>query len=385
MWSCATNMRIASTVLATALAAFAAPCAAQVEERSTGFYITPLVNAVRVDDDRGVDDDPAFSLAAGFESHRRWNLELNLFRGRFAGAGNDDLTMEAIGVDALHVFRRDARVAPYVLVGIGSQSKDRTLGGSSTDGYAEAGAGFLTTLRRSETSGRELSLRFDLRARYDDADGGSRLDHILGIGLQYAFGVSVSAPAPAAAPEPPPPPPPPPADEDQDGVPDSRDRCPGTATGTVVDADGCELDSDGDGVVDSTPDECPRTPPETRIDARGCELEAEIELPFVTFEFDSDRLQPEGFATLDQAITTLRMNPDLAIEVAGHTDSVGSAAYNLSLSERRAETVRRYLVDNGVTNVLTARGYGEGEPVANNGTEAGRAENRRVVLRILSQ
>lgn len=79
------------------------------------------------------------------------------------------------------------------------------------------------------------------------------------------------------------------------------------------------------------------------------------------------------------------MNPDLPIEVAGHTDGLGAEAYNLSLSQRRAEVVRRYLVDGGETNVLTARGYRESQPVADNGTELGRAENRRVVLRILSQ
>ena len=77
------------------------------------------------------------------------------------------------------------------------------------------------------------------------------------------------------------------------------------------------------------------------------------------------------------------MNADLSIEVAGHTDARGPDAYNLDLSRRRAETVRRYLLDRGVTNVLTARGYGEREPIADNGTETGRAENRRVVLKVL--
>ena len=80
---------------------------------------------------------------------------------------------------------------------------------------------------------------------------------------------------------------------------------------------------------------------------------------------------------------TLRLNPDLRIAVAGHTDDRGSDSYNQLLSQRRAEAVRRYLVDKGVTNVLTVRGYGESDPIADNGIEAGRAENRRVVLRIL--
>ncbi|MCS7001538.1 MAG: OmpA family protein [Dehalococcoidia bacterium] len=73
------------------------------------------------------------------------------------------------------------------------------------------------------------------------------------------------------------------------------------------------------------------------------------------------------------------------MEVAGHTDSRGSDAYNLALSQRRAETVLKYLTDNGVTNTLRARGYGERQPVASNRDEAGRAQNRRVVLRILER
>src|SRR5690606_13799381 len=107
---------------------------------------------------------------------------------------------------------------------------------------------------------------------------------------------------PTSMPAPPPAPvPPAPSDEDGDGVVDSRDRCPGTSPGTIVGADGCELDSDGDGVADSVPDECPGTAPGTRINARGCELGTEIQLPLVAFEFDSDRLESGAFAALDEA------------------------------------------------------------------------------------
>lgn len=365
------------------LAAPGVPSVAQVEGNDSGFYVTPLVHAVRTDDERSVDDDPAFTLAAGFQLSRNWNAELNLFRARFDSAVGDDLQVDAVGANALRVFRRDARIAPYVLVGVGSQRKDRLMSGSSTDAYADAGAGLLANLRRAEDSGHALFLRVDLRRRYDDADGGRRLDHMFGIGLQYAFGKghaeTTSMPAPTPAPVPPAP-----SDEDGDSVADSRDRCPGTSPGTIVGTDGCELDSDGDGVADSVPDECPGTAPGTRINARGCDLGTAIQLPLVAFGFDSDRLESGAFAALDEAIVTLRMNPDLAIEVAGHTDGLGAEAYNLYLSQRRAEAVRRYLVDGGVTNVLTARGYGESEPIADNGTELGRAENRRVVLRILS-
>ncbi len=89
---------------------------------------------------------------------------------------------------------------------------------------------------------------------------------------------------------------------------------------------------------------------------------------------------------LNEAAATLRLNPDIVVEVAGHTDSAGSAEYNAWLSDRRADSVRQYLVDRGANSRnLSARGYGEAEPIADNETAQGRARNRRVELRILSK
>jgi OOP family OmpA-OmpF porin len=375
-------MRLKLVIMACSLATQMLPCVVQAEERSSGFYVAPMVTAVHADEDRAVDDDAAFTFAAGWQASRKWNVELNLFRGRFDGAGGDDLDVDAAGLNALRVFRRDARVAPYLLFGLGAQRNDSRLGGSDTGPYADAGAGLLATLRKSPDGARALFLRLDARARYNDVEG-SPLDYLFGVGLQYAFGkrASQSASAPVSAMSAPPPAP---ADSDRDGVPDDRDRCPGTPEGRAVGADGCELDSDGDGVVDSA-DACPGTAAGARVDVRGCELKEQVELPRVTFEYDSDRLRSEAFAVLDEAAETLRRNPDLRVEVAGHTDSRGPDAYNLSLSLRRAEAVRRYLIGKHVTNVLTVRGYGESEPVADNATEEGRARNRRVVLRILTR
>lgn len=379
-------MRIRSAIVAVALAAPAVHCIAQEEAPSSGFYVTPQVNWVLTGDERGVDDETAFTFAAGLQANRRWNLELNLFRGHFDSEAGNDLDLDAAGINALRVFRRDSRVAPYLLLGLGAQRSDREIGGSSTDAYADAGAGLLTTLRRSAVDGRALFLRFDARARYEDSQG-NPLDYLLGLGLQYAFGsppsLRASPPTPVVA-EPPPSAASLPTDEDRDGITDSRDHCLGTPPGKAVDANGCEPDSDGDGVPDSRPDTCRDTPTGTRVNASGCTLGREVRLPLVTFEYDSDRLKPEAFATLNEALETLRMNADLQIEVAGHTDGRGADAYNLLLSQRRAEAVRRYLMDHGVTNALTARGYGEHEPIDDNATEAGRAQNRRVVLRILA-
>jgi OOP family OmpA-OmpF porin len=172
-----------------------------------------------------------------------------------------------------------------------------------------------------------------------------------------------------------------PPDSDGDGVDDSRDKCPGTPAGAKVDENGCELDDDGDGVVNSK-DKCPDTPRGRAVDNYGCTLDAEYRLEHVNFEFDSARLTADSSASLDDAVQILKRHSDLKVEIAGHTDSIGTDEYNLGLSNRRAQAVADYLIAHGANAAnIMVKGYGESDPVADNATEAGRAANRRVELR----
>src|SRR6201999_2924940 len=140
------------------------------------------------------------------------------------------------------------------------------------------------------------------------------------------------------------------------------------------------IDTDGDGVSDDR-DQCPNTPHGTAVDAVGCPLSGSITLVGVHFDNTSSRLSAESSAVLDPLATSLRAHPRLRLEVQGHTDGVGSAPYNLKLSQARAEAVEEYLVAHGVPSVeLTAKGFGKTQPVADNNTAAGRAQNRRVVM-----
>lgn len=116
---------------------------------------------------------------------------------------------------------------------------------------------------------------------------------------------------------------------------------------------------------------------------RGDELV--LDMPSgITFDFDSSTVRPEFRSTLDQVADTLRRYEQTYVDVYGHTDSVGSDAYNQTLSERRAGAVASYLITRGVQSArLATRGFGESEPIASNETEEGRAQNRRVEIKLV--
>jgi OOP family OmpA-OmpF porin len=130
--------------------------------------------------------------------------------------------------------------------------------------------------------------------------------------------------------------------------------------------------------VVNTADRCPTTPAGDRVDANGCSLRATLK---VLFDTDSAVLKAESFAELDNMAKFLADVPNARGEVEGHTDSQGADAYNQALSQRRADAVRKYLVDKGVAgDRLQAKGYGESKPEGDNKTADGRAQNRRVVF-----
>ena len=156
-------------------------------------------------------------------------------------------------------------------------------------------------------------------------------------------------------------------DEDGDGVPDSRDKCPGTPKGVPVDANGCP------------------PVPVAVVEEVVVVKEETIVIRDVLFEFDSARLTSADKTKLDTIATRLKQEaPSAQLRVSGHTDSVGSDAYNQKLSEKRAHSVTEYLIGAGVprSNFVSVVGAGESHPVADNKTADGRASNRRVEIQI---
>ncbi len=171
-------------------------------------------------------------------------------------------------------------------------------------------------------------------------------------------------------------------DTDGDGVVDSKDACP-SVKGTVG---GCP-DGDKDGVADKN-DSCPTLG--GTVSANGCPVVPESTkqlftraLQGIQFETGSNRIRSSSRSILNEVATIMRQNPSYKLTIAGHTDSVGSSASNQSLSQRRADAVKKYLTDKGIPSTsVVAVGYGEDRPVADNINAAGRRQNRRVELSV---
>jgi OOP family OmpA-OmpF porin len=170
-----------------------------------------------------------------------------------------------------------------------------------------------------------------------------------------------------------------PLDSDKDGVIDCKDKCPNTPEGCPVDKDGCPLDSDKDGVIDCR-DKCPGTPAGAIVDKDGCMREKiTIELK-VEFDYDKFIVKDHYRDDIKRVADFMKKYPNTKATIEGHTDSRGSDAYNIRLSNNRANAVRDYLIKEfGVeASRLSAKGYGKSRPIATNDTDEGRQKNRRV-------
>lgn len=157
-------------------------------------------------------------------------------------------------------------------------------------------------------------------------------------------------------------------DEDGDGVFDRRDRCADTPANTPVDHRGCPA---------------PQYPASVKSEPAQSEVITLSDAGDVLFASSQSGLTPTAKSQLDALMSKFEDADVVSIKVVGHTDSVGSDAYNQALSERRASSVAEYLLSQGVApNKVTSEGKGESQPIADNETEAGRAKNRRVDLHV---
>ena len=162
-----------------------------------------------------------------------------------------------------------------------------------------------------------------------------------------------------------------------------RDRCSKTIKDVSVDGNGCEWDSDNDGIVDSK-DLCAGTPPGVKVEYMGCHIIEVVTLKGVHFNTGSDELSGNAKKILKRVANNLREHPRMRVEVAGHTDNTGSETINQQLSLNRARSATKFLVDLGINpRVLDTRGYAASQPIASNDTPEGRTQNRRVEMRFV--
>ena len=416
-------MRILICAAAATVLAFAGSQDAFADAEPGQGYFSIMGSYIDDDKKRGLEDAiNGGQMGIGYAINEEWNIEgfISMAYPDATLPGVEDQEHLGVGIDFQRVYRRSESFSPYWLAGFG-YFKTTQQSAEEDDKMFAIGAGFYVDLGSSN-----VSLRGEVKGRVEKASDPNMKDTLFSLGLHIPFGAATptwvdsdgdgvedgsdrcpNTPAGASVDaygcE---------LDSDGDGVKDSMDQCPGTPRGVPVDANGCPNDSDGDGVSDDmdecpgTPagepvdekgceldddgdgvvnrlDECPGTPAGTPVDKRGCEIKGDYVLQGVNFESNSDRLRPGATGILDSVVETLLKYPEIRFEVQGHTDSDGSAEYNESLSARRAKTVHDYLASQGVdVSRMTVRGYGESQPIADNSTAAGKAQNRRVVLSV---
>ena len=319
-----------------------ASAAALAGDEAGHWYINPYVGGISPDKTwaGSTNSQLLYGIDVGHNLSAAWTLELDFNYASLSnhlGPGGGHVNLWGGALDALRVWNRQSRFAPYIVLGVGAAGEHPPAGlglTSHTDFMAQGGVGALIKLWENTDASQSFSLRPDVRARWTDAHG-NPVDFLYVLGFTLTWGPAVMPVAAAAlmAAAPPPPPAAPPL-----------------------------------------PPPLPPPPPPA----------ADVILEGVTFATNSAVLTEASKPILDDAAKGLHQHPDLVVEVQGHTDSTGSPGYNLQLSQRRAEAVREYLISQGVSaSQLTAKGYGQTQPIGSNSTAAGRAQNRRVVLHVL--
>ena len=258
----------------------------------------------------------------------------------------DSIKGELVGLDAIYHFGTPGvGLRPYVSTGFAHQSLGQDVrSGRDHSTYANVGTGLKYYFTEN------LFANANVTGMHNLDQGDTELMAGLSVGANFGgAGKKIAEPAPAPEVC---------ADEDNDGVCDSADKCPGTEANVTVDADGCAAAAEA----------------------------VRVELD-VKFDFDKAVVKEESYAEIKTVADFMNQYPQTTTTVEGHTDSIGTEAYNQELSERRANAVREVMVGQyGVAGErVSAVGEGESNPVADNATDEGRAINRRVEASVEAQ
>ena len=357
-------------LLATLVAALCMAGLAQAGQREGAFSVSPMVGYHVFEGDQNTDDAIAYGLSLGYNVSKRWAAELEVrytpTETNEAGMPSEDVDYWSAGMNALYHFTPDGPLVPYLSAGFGIIFYDNDGPGDDFDDDGDYmmswGAGTKYFISN------DTALRLDLRHIIDfhsnrawDHGGGDQIDNnfVATAGLYWQFG------GPAL-------PPPPPLDSDGDGIPDLRDKCPDTPLGVMVDAVGCP----------PAPPAVPKpVPPPPVVEKPVVHVAKEIITFNLLFDFDKHDIKDEMIPVLEQSKSILDEDSEASFMVLGHTCNIGTDDYNQGLSERRATSIKNWLVSNGIAvERLEVMGYGESQPKYDNDTKDGRKLNRRVEI-----
>jgi OmpA-OmpF porin, OOP family len=348
-------------LIAAVSAATTPAIAADVWSDTGAVYIDPMLQYTLLDSKRISKDDFGLQAGLGYNFAPNLALEFDYGSGSFKvkgyeGSFGPSEQLRAASLDVLYKFLPTSIFRPYVLAGAG-ELEDR-IGSNLDDNHswmAEAGLGALTGIG-SQSGSTRLQLRTEAKYRREFIQNNALIprnpgDVVFGVGLQLSFGNPTPPPTIVAAPPPPPEPAPVPREV----------------------------------AVKAPPPEPCHAPAGFQVDANCRIIEQTVVVRAIDFEFNSTQLTAPAQHTLDEVAAALLTQPELKVEVQGHTDSIGTDAYNLALSQRRAEAVKAYLISKGLNAAaLTAQGYGKAKPIASNNTAEGRAQNRRVAFEVIN-
>ena len=414
------------------------PVSAEIRPQSPSVGI--FVGGYDFDFFQSNEQNPVFGLRAGYDFTEQWGLEAVFDYIPFTSEiNNDDANAFMYRVEGLYYLMPQKRLVPFGAIGVGGISVDHPSEQNSSGMIADYGIGAKYFLSDRFSLRGDVRHVIDFSESYFTHHN---LEYTLGLTVHFGS-KKTEAPAAAvvtAPPVPVPVPVPVSIDSDRDGVEDKLDKCPNTPAGVLVDANGCPKDSDGDGVTDSR-DQCPNTPMGVRVDSNGCPVDSDmdgvadaqdkcpntpagVKVDASGCPLDSDGdgvadyldkcpdtkpdtlVDDKGCALPEKVSITLKIEfetakadiqsryqsevkkladfmikyPTTTVEIGGHTDNVGKEAMNVGLSKRRAEAVKKYLVEKfGIdASRITTAGYGLSRPVSDNSTASGRQQNRRI-------
>lgn len=335
---------------AAILAAVLTPAFATAEGVET--YLSVPFNKYDSLDNTDLDmsDSVGGALTAGYRFNNPFAVELTYGRADSGIRQNQliDIDVESLSLDGLYHFAESEDLSPFVLLGVSEYQQDWNYPGSSAKN-AQTAVDLGLGLKKFVTENFVIRTEAKVFHTLDYSDTHSALS----VGFGYAFGNKAAAPAPAPAPVAPKAP----MDSDRDGVTDDMDKCPGTPEKLKVDAVGCPI-----------------------ILKENVDVSLEV-----LFDTNSDVVKPEYESEVKKVAEFLEQYQGTTAEIQGHTDSRGSNAFNKTLSQKRADSIVKVLVEKfGISAArLKAVGYGEEQLIVKNDkTPAQQAQNRRVIGKI---